>query len=48
MSALKSFGMGLVGMIVALLLWHVYTDHQLVDAIRRDIQQRQTAPPPTP
>lgn len=38
---LISFVCGLLGVIAALIGYHLYTDHKLVDAVRMDIMQRQ-------
>lgn len=40
---LLALGCGLLGMGLALLLWHLWDDHRLIDAIRVAQQQQQVA-----
>ena len=39
-----AFLMGLAGFAIAWGGWHLYLDHQLVDAARETIRQQQAAP----
>lgn len=32
---------GVIGVLLALSGWHLYQDHQLIDAIRADLQRQQ-------
>ena len=41
MNRLVPFLIGLLGMVAALVGWHLYDDHRLLDSIRVNLQQQQ-------
>lgn len=49
-SALLSIGLGLVGMLVALVVWHLWVDHQTWHVLLNNLSQAgsQAAPPSGP